>query len=130
MSDHPNVARIRSMYEAVERGDMDGFAAVLDEDIVWHESMPGFEGDYQGRDEALAMLGRVFESGIEVNALSIEHILADDTHATVLLDVTVTVGGRRHVSQYADVYRICDGSLTEHWHLPFDHRAEEAFYAS
>ncbi len=130
MSDHPNVARIRSMYAAVEQGDMDGFAAALDENIAWHESMPGFEGDYQGRDEALAMLGRVFESGIEVNALSIDHILADDTHAAVLLHVTVTVRERRHVSRYADIYRIHDGSLTEHWHLPFDHRAEESFYAS
>lgn len=130
MSDHPNVARIRSMYEAVERGDMDGFASVLDENIVWHESMPGFEGDYQGRDEAMEMLGRVFETGIEVNALSIDHILADDTHAAVLLDVTVTVNGRRHVSRYADIYRISSRSLTEHWHLPFDHDAEVAFYAS
>ena len=102
----------------------------LDEHIVWHESMPGFEGDYHGRDDTLAMLGRVFETGIEVNELSIEHILADDTHAAVLLDVTVTLNGRRHVSRYADIYRIHDGSLTEHWHLPIDHGAEATFYAS
>ena len=59
MSEHPNAAVVRSAYEAVERGDMAAFAAALDDDIVWHESMPGFEGDYHGRDGVVAFLGRV-----------------------------------------------------------------------
>ena len=67
MTEHPNAAVVRSAYEAVERGDMAAFAAALDDDIVWHESMPGFEGDYHGRDGVLAFLGRMFaETGIEV----------------------------------------------------------------
>lgn len=130
MNEHPNVARIHSVYEAVERGDLDGFAGALDENVLWHESMPGFEGDYQGRNEALAMLGRVFETGIEVNRLTIDRVFADDSHAVVLLEVAVTVNGREHASRYADVYRLHEGMVTEHWHLPFDHRAEEAFYTS
>jgi uncharacterized protein len=130
MNEHPNAALVRSAYEAVERGDMETFAAVLDDDIVWHESMPGFEGDYRGRDEALALLGRVFETtGIELNDLSVDHILADDSHAAVLLETTVTLGDRRQTSQYVDVYRLRDGKLTEHWHLPIDQKAEAELFA-
>src|SRR6266545_1202808 len=91
MNEHPNAALVRSAYEAVERGDLETFAAVLDDDIVWHESMPGFAGDYHGRDEALAFLGRVFETtGMELNGISIDHILADDSHPAVLLETTRT----------------------------------------
>jgi ketosteroid isomerase-like protein len=131
MNEHPNAAFVRSAYSAIGRGDMATFAAALDEDIVWHESMPGFEGDYRGRGEALAMLGRVFEmAGMEVNDITIDHVLADDTHAMVLLDTTVTFQGRQHTSKYVDVYRVHDGKLTEHWHLPLDQRAEAELFGS
>jgi ketosteroid isomerase-like protein len=130
MSQHENASAIRAAYEAVERGDMEAFAAALDDDIVWHESMPGFEGTYHGRDEALALLGRVFEqTGIEVHDMSIDHVLADDTHAMVLMETTVGVGDRRLTSWYVDVYRLRNGKATEHWHLPLDQRAEAEFYA-
>jgi uncharacterized protein len=131
MNEHPNAALVRSAYEAVERGDMETFAATLADDIVWHESMPGFEGDYHGRDEALAMLGRVFETtGMQLNGISIDHILADDSHATVLLETTVTLGERRQTSQYVDVYRLRDGKATEHWHLPLDPKAEVELFVN
>ena len=129
MSEHPNAALVRSAYQAVERGDVGAFADSLDENILWHESMPGFEGDYHGRREVLAFLGRVFEeTGMSLHGIKIEHILADDSHAAVLLETDVTVGGRRHTSQYVDVYRLQDGRATEHWHLPLDQKTETALY--
>jgi len=130
MNEHPNAALVRSAYEAVERGDMETFAAALDDNIVWHESMPGFEGDYRGRDEALRLLRRVFEeTGMELNSISIDHILADDTHAAVLLETTITLGDRHQTSRYVDVYRLRDGKATEHWHLPLDQKAEAELFA-
>jgi ketosteroid isomerase-like protein len=130
VNEHPNAAAIRSAYQAVETGDMETFAAALDDDIVWHESMPGFEGTYHGRNEALALLGRIFEeTGMEVHDISIDHVLADDTHAMVLLASTVTVGGRRQTLRYVDVYRVGDGKAIEHWHLPLDAKAEAELFA-
>ena len=41
MSEHPNAAIVRSAYEAMEKGDMAAFAALLDDDIIWHEPKPG-----------------------------------------------------------------------------------------
>jgi ketosteroid isomerase-like protein len=131
VNEHPNAAVVRSAYEAVERGDMEAFTSVLDDDILWHESMPGFEGTYRGHNETLALLGRVFaQTGMELHGIEIDHVLADDTHAAVLLETTVTVGGRRESSRYVDVYRLRDGKLTEHWHLPLDPNAEVELYAS
>lgn len=46
MNEHPDAAIIRSGYEAMEKGDMAALAALLDDGITWHESTPGFEGDY------------------------------------------------------------------------------------
>src|SRR5262245_9608270 len=130
MTEHPNAAVIRSAYEAVERGDIETFVSVLDDNILWHESMPGFEGTYRGRDETLAFLDRVIaETGMELHAIAIDHVLADDTHVAVMLETTVTIGGRRESSRYVDVYRVRDGRLTEHWHLPLDPNAEAELYA-
>ena len=131
MNEHPHAALVRSAYEAAERGDLATFASFLDDDIVWHESTPGFEGDYRGSHEALALLNRVFEqTGMEVSDLSIRHILADDTHAVVLLETTATIGDRRYSGSYVDLYRLRDGKLTEHWHLAVDPKAEERFFGS
>jgi len=131
VSEHPNAAIVRSGYEAMARGDMAGLAALLDDDILWHESMPGYEGDYEGRDGVLAFLGRMFtETGVEVKELTVDHVLADDSHAAVLLEATMALGGRNRTSRYVDVYRLRDGKATEHWHLPLDPKGEEQFFAS
>jgi predicted SnoaL-like aldol condensation-catalyzing enzyme len=109
---------------------MAAFASVLDDDIVWHESMPGYEGDYHGRDGVLAFLGRMFaETGMELKDLTVHHVLADDSHAAVLLEATMILAGSSHTSQYVDVYRLRGGKATEHWHLPLDPKAEEEFFA-
>ena len=92
--------------------------------------MPGFEGDYQGRDGVLAFLGRMFaETGIEVTDLTVDHVLAHDSHAAVLLEATMTLGDRSRTSRYVDVYRLRAGKATEHWHLPLDPAGEEKFFA-
>ena len=57
------------------------------------------------------------------------NVLADDTHAAVMVEVTATLRGRRRTSRYVDVYRLRDGKATEHWHLPLDPKGEEEFYA-
>ena len=130
MSEHPNAAVVRSAYESMELGDVAAFVGALDDDIVWHESMPGFEGDYRGRDGVLAFFGRVFaETGMEVKDLTLHHVLADDSHAAVLLEATMTLGDRSRTSRYVDVYRLRDGKATEHWHLPMDPSAEAEFFA-
>jgi len=129
--EHPNAAVVRAAYDAIERGDLETFAGLLDEDVVWYESTPGFEGEYRGRDEALGLLGRVFvETGIEMGDVTIDRVLADDEMAVVLHRSTITRGDRGHTAEYVDIYRVQDGKLTEHRHLAVDPTAEAAFFAS
>jgi ketosteroid isomerase-like protein len=130
MNEHPNAAVIRSGYEAVEKGDVAAYAALLDDAITWHESTPGFEGDYHGRDQVLALLGKVFqEAGVQMS-VSIHDILANDDHAVILHDTTLTRNGRTLTGQYADVYHLRNGKITEHWHLAVDPKADEEFFTA
>ena len=39
------------------------------------------------------------------------------------------LSSRRQTSQYVDVYRVREGKLTEHWHLPIDQTAESELFA-
>src|SRR6516165_11585688 len=61
MNEHPNAVIVRSAYEAFANGDGAALAALLDDGIIWHESTPGFEGDYHGRNQALGLLDRVVQ---------------------------------------------------------------------
>jgi ketosteroid isomerase-like protein len=113
----------------MEKGDVATFSALLDDDITWHESTPGFEGDYQGRDNVLALLGRVFqEAGVAFSRVSIHDILANDDHTVILHESTLTQKGRSFTGQYADIYHVRDGKITEHWHLVVHPKADEEFF--
>jgi len=114
MSEHPNAAVIRSAYEAISKGDMPAVAGLLDDDITWYESTGGMEGIYHGRDRVLAFLGQVFQQAGMQMSVSIHDILANDDHAVILHESTLTVGDRTHTGQYADVYHLRDGKITAH----------------
>ena len=124
MSAHPNAAVIRSAYEAISKGDMPAVAELLDDDITWYESTAGMEGIYRGRDQVLAFMGQVFQQAGMQMSVSIHDILANDDHAVILHESTLTVGDRSHTGQYADVYHLRDGKITTHWHLAVDPKAD------
>lgn len=128
MSEHPNVAVIRSAYEAMDKGDVATFAALLDDDITWYESTAGMEGVYRGRDQVLAFMSQVFQQAGMQMSVSIHDILANDDHAVILHESTASRGERTHRAQYVDVYHVRDGKATEHWHLAVDPDAEARFF--
>jgi uncharacterized protein len=134
MSEHPNAAVIRSAYEAIGEAYMAAVAALLDEDITWYESTAGLEGVYRGRDQVLAFLGQVFQQAGVQMSVAIHDILANDDHAVILHESTLTVGDRTHTGQYADIYHLRDGKITAHWHLAVDPKADaeaaSEFFAS
>lgn len=89
-----NAAILRSAYEAMAKGDP-SFAEALADDILWHESTAGFEGDYRGRDQVLALMGRIFEeTGVQMTGMSIHDVLASEDHAVILTEATLTKKGR------------------------------------
>ncbi len=127
MSEHPNAEIIRSAYESMSKGDMPNFAALLDEDVTWYESTAGMEGVYRGRDQVLALLGQAFgQTGMQMT-VDIHDVLANDEHAVILHESTLTVGDRSHTGQYTDIYHLRDGKITAHWHLAVDPKADAEF---
>ena len=51
MADHPNVAMVRSAYEAFAKADLDGALANLADDCVFHFGGDGLNsGDHKGRE--------------------------------------------------------------------------------
>jgi ketosteroid isomerase-like protein len=129
MNDHAHAAIVRSGYEAIEKGDAAGLAEVLDDDIIWHESTPGIEGDYHGRAEVMALFSKVFQDlGVQMNSISIHDILANDDHTVILHTTTATRNGHTIAGQYGDVYHLRNEKATEHWHLAFDPKAEQDFW--
>jgi ketosteroid isomerase-like protein len=128
MAEHPNVTVLRSAYEAFAKGDVATLAQLLDEDIVWHESTRGFEGDYRGLDQVLALLGRFGQETGGQMSISIHDVLASDDHAVILQNTTISRKGRTYTGQYADVFHVQGGMLAEHWHLAVDPKADDEFW--
>jgi len=85
------------------------------------------EGVYRGRDQVLAFLGQVFQQAGMQMSVAIHDILANDDHAVILHESTLTVGDRTHTGQYADIYHVRDGKITAHWHLAVDPKADAEF---
>ncbi|WP_274560282.1 nuclear transport factor 2 family protein [Streptomyces spiramyceticus] len=62
MSQHPDTALVRQGYAAFSNGDMETLASMMTTDCVHHA--PGqsqVSGHFKGRDNVLAMYGKLFE---------------------------------------------------------------------
>lgn len=128
MDEHPNAVVLRSAYEAMAKGDP-SWAEAFDDDILWHESTAGFEGDYRGRDQVLALLGTVMQH-VQITGMVIHDVLGSDDHAVILHEDTLTKDGRTYVARYVDVYHMRNGKASEHWHLAVDPKADTEFFAA
>ncbi len=122
-----NAAVVQSAYEALSGGNGAAFLETLDENVIWHESTAGFAGTYRGRDEVADLFGR-FMQEIEGLSVDLHDILATRDHAVVLHTTTWSRRGRTATLQYADVYHVGNGKITEHWHLAVDPRADDDFW--
>jgi predicted SnoaL-like aldol condensation-catalyzing enzyme len=77
----------------------------------------------------IAFLGRAFqEAGVQMSRISIHDILATDDHAVIPHETTITQNARALTGQYADVYHVRNGKLTEHWHLAVNPEADQNFF--
>jgi predicted SnoaL-like aldol condensation-catalyzing enzyme len=56
--------------------------------------------------------------------MEIQDILASDDHVVIIHEAGMTMGGRSTTARFADVYRVRDHRLAEHWHLAFDPKAD------
>src|ERR1700751_3591936 len=96
MAEPPNVALVRQGYAAFSSGDMDTLNRLFAENIVWHEGGRGpLAGDYKGRDQVFGMLGKLMELTGGTVSVEVHDVLANDEHAAVLVNLSVTRNGKR-----------------------------------
>ena len=126
--DESNAEVVRRAYEALGSENGPAFLETLDENVVWHEVTAGLAGTYRGRDEVADLFAR-FMQDIEGLSMDLHDILATRDHAVVLHTTTWSRKGRTATLQYADVYHVGNGKISEHWHLAVDPRADDEFWS-
>jgi len=119
MSDQPGDV-VRRWFDAVNRHDVDGAAAIVAVDMVNHSSSA------QGREGVRAELS-YWLAAFPDAAVPLEDVIVEDdrvavrhglvgTHAGEFLGIAAT--GRRISVQEMDIFRVRDGHIVESWSAP------------
>ena len=106
---------IRKLYEARNRGDLDGVREVLSEVVVWHEPELDTEhtGDLHGPD---AVLGMIAEAGRLTDGpfrLAPKEVVANGEHAVAMINWSAEQDGETLEGKEVAVYRIRDSRVVE-----------------
>lgn len=112
---------MRSTYERISAGDLDGFAALVADDFVEHDEVPGFPPTKDGMLDYFRMLLAAFPD----MQLDVADLIVGEDRAVARVVVTATHNGefmgipateRRVEMQLIDVMRFDDdGRVCEHW---------------
>jgi steroid delta-isomerase-like uncharacterized protein len=114
---------MRSAYDRLNDGDLDGFAALLAEDFVEHEETPGFPPTKEGVVEFFRMYRSAFpdlhmdaEDVLVSGDKSVARVRATGTHRGELMGIPPT--GKRVDVELIDIMQFNDaGSVRDHWGL-------------
>jgi ketosteroid isomerase-like protein len=123
MAEHPNLTVVREMNEAMDRGDMEGAASRVADDVVWH--IIGGE-PYHGKAELAASMGFFTEYDIKYD---IHDVLASDDHVIALGTATATKDGRSLTYRTAEIFHVRNGQVSERWAFSDDTKAIADFFA-
>jgi ketosteroid isomerase-like protein len=124
-----NIQVVQDFFAAYGANDLDGIAAVMDEDIRWH--IPGrhpLSGTKHGRDEVLAFFAQLGAAGFRAEPI---YFGADETHVVDIHRGWSNATGKPNVdTTWALVYRIKDGKIVEATNLSADQDAANTFFWS
>jgi len=122
MSNHPNAARIRQLFEAFRHGDIATVQEVIPEDAVWH--FPGrhgkLAGTHTGRDAIFAFLINVQALTDNTFDLDLIDVLANDEHAVALFRGHGSRDGKTLDNPTCLRMRMRDGRVAEVWEFVWD----------
>lgn len=131
MADTPenNMKIVQDFFAAYGANDLDGIAAVMDENVRWH--IPGrypLSGTKTGREEVLAFFERLGVAGFQADPI---YFGADDTHVVDIHCGWSNVEAKPNVDTiWALVYRIEGGKIIEATNLSADQDAANTFFWS
>jgi len=124
-----NIQVVQDFFAAYGANDLEGIAAVMDEDVKWH--IPGrhpLSGTRNGRDEVLEFFGQLGVAGFKAEPI---YFGADETHVVDIHRGWSNAEGKPNVdTTWALVYRIEDGKIVEATNLSADQDAANTFFWS
>ncbi len=124
-----NIEVVQNFFAAYGANDLDGIAAVMDEDVQWH--IPGrhpLSGTLNGRDEVLAFFDQLAVAGFQAEPI---YFGADENHVVDIHRGWANVEGKPNVdTTWALVYRIENGRIVEATNLSADQDAANTFFWS
>lgn len=115
-----NKAVVRSAYAAINAGDLDSLAALIAEDLVEHDVVPGMPPTKAGVIQFFTDMRRSF-SGF---TLTVHDMIAEGDKVFTRTTMSGTNVGdfmgipatRKHVEvPIADYFRLANGKMAEHW---------------
>lgn len=111
-----NKELIKALYEANNRGDFDGFLALLADDVKWTNVGSGrYSGSYVGKENVTANLfGPLFRQLKAGIAATVDNVIAEGDYVAVQLrGQAETKDGKPYNNTYCHVFRISDGRISE-----------------
>ena len=125
MGEHPNVALVRRMIEAMNAGDMQASADALADDVEWHEI-----GRAEARHGKAALRDAMAAGAADYEIkVKLHDIVGGDDHTVALVEATATRGGRTLTYRTAEILHLRDGKFVERWAFSDDTAAITAFFA-
>ncbi|MFD7323713.1 nuclear transport factor 2 family protein [Streptomyces sp. NPDC059875] len=130
MTDHPHVAVFHRALAAFSAGDMDALTQEFHPDVVWHIGGRNLlAGDYRGREDTFALLGREFQLTGGTYRAQLHDVLANDEHMVALLHVTASRDGKQLDMDLALVLHMRDSKIAEGWVVTTDPTGYDAFWS-
>ena len=106
---HPDAEIVRGAYEALNRGDIEGFIDAFAEDGVWH----GGGQSIEGRERIGALVTGLLEAAEGTLRIELHDVLATDDHVVVLQVTRAERAGRSLADRVAYVYHLEGGKIIE-----------------
>jgi uncharacterized protein len=126
-----NAALIRSGYDALSRGDIQGAFTVFAEDILWH--VPGrgpLSRDYRGHAEVLGFFQHFTKLSSGTFRVQVDEILAKGDRVVVLCTESAQRGARSWSSPQVHVWTVRDGRATVFHQYQGDQQTEDEFWSA
>jgi ketosteroid isomerase-like protein len=127
---HPNEVLLQQGFDAFSKGDMETFAPLLADDVVFH--FPGrgsLAGDHLGKDQVLANLAKQAELSGGTFRVELHDILANDEHGVALAVVRAERGDKTWEDNAVLVFHFKGGKFAEVWLHPGDQYAGDEFFS-
>ncbi len=131
MSEHPNVQRVRSAYNAFANLDLTTALKDLAPDAVFHfNGMGPLSGDHKGVEDVTAVLMAGFELTGGTQKLDVSTVFADDLHAVVSIHESASRpdGATLDMDEVHLISFDNQGRITDLWDLPTDPDAHSRFF--